>query len=67
MSCSYCAGTGKYKQPCNKKLFDELIDTEMEKGYYVNYIIAEEKAYKRVGYKLVPCPYCTKSTATESG
>ena len=60
MKCSYCKDTGKYKKPNNKELFDRLIDTEMEKAYFVNYDMAEEMAYKKVGYTLIDCPYCKK-------
>lgn len=58
MKCEYCNGTGIYKQPDNKEKFDELVDIEMDKGYHVNYIMAMEKAYKRVGYTEVACPFC---------
>ena len=60
MNCSYCGGTGKYKKPHDQKLFDELIDAEMDKGYSVNYYMAEKMAYSRVGYTFEPCPHCTK-------
>jgi len=41
-------------------LFDRLVDNEMEKAYFVNYAMAEEKAYKKVGYTIIDCPYCKK-------
>lgn len=62
--CRYCNGTGKYKKPNNMERFDRLVDIEMEKGYQVNYAMAEEKAYKNVGYMIIDCPFCN-STATE--
>ena len=58
MSCRYCNGTGKYKQPNNQERFDCLVDVEMDKAYFVNYNMAEEKAYEEVGYTLIDCPYC---------
>ena len=60
MKCNYCKDTGKYKEPKDKELFDRLVDEEMEKAYFVNYAMAEEKAYKEVGYTLIDCPYCKK-------
>lgn len=60
MKCNYCNDTGKYKEPKNKERFSRLVDIEMDKGYYVNYVMAEEKAYKDVGYTLIDCPYCKK-------
>ena len=60
MQCIYCNDTGKYKEPKNKELFDRLVDIEMDKAYFVNYAMAEEKAYKEVGYTLIDCPYCKK-------
>ena len=60
MKCIYCKDTGKYKEPKNKELFDQLVDTEMDKAYFVNYAMAEEKAYEKVGYTLIDCPYCKK-------
>lgn len=50
MKCIYCNGTGKYKKPNDQEKFDNLVDCEMEKGYFVNLEMAEEKAYKAVGY-----------------
>ena len=60
MKCNYCNGTGKYKEPKDKELFDKLVDNEMEKAYFVNYAMAEEKAYKEVGYTIIDCPYCKR-------
>ena len=65
MKCRYCNGTGKYKKPNNQERFDKLINCEMEKGYFVNYKMAEEKAYKEVGYTLIDCPYCEKDGTEE--
>ena len=42
MHCRHCKGTGKYKQPNNQQLFDELVDMEMDKGYAVNCAMAED-------------------------
>ena len=63
--CWHCNGTGKYKKPNDQEKFDRLVDIEMEKAYYVNYAMAEEKAYKYVGYTIIDCPYCNGATATE--
>lgn len=59
MKCKYCNDTGKYKEPKNKERFEKIVDVEMEKAYFVNYAMAEEKAYKEVGFNLIDCPYCT--------
>ena len=61
MNCMYCEDTRKYKMPRDKEKFDKIIDTEMEKGDFVSYYMAEEKAYKEVGYDLIDCPYCSQS------
>ena len=58
MNCRYCKDTGKYKLPNDKEKFEDLVECEMQKAYFVNYDIAEEKAYKKVGFTLVDCPYC---------
>lgn len=63
MSCRYCHGTGVYKQPNDPDKFNELIDREMDKAYYVNYVMAEEKAYNQVGFTEVACPYCSKNSS----
>lgn len=63
--CRHCNGTGKYKKPNDQEKFDRLVDIEMEKAYYVNYAMAEEKAYKDVGYTIIDCPYCNSAAATE--
>ena len=60
MKCNLCNGTGKYKKPNDEKEFERLVDIEMDKGYFVNLEIAQEKAYQRVGYTIVDCPYCSK-------
>lgn len=57
----YCNGTGKYKMPNDEAMFDKIVDSEMEKGDFVNYSMAEERAYKKIGYTLVDCPYCYKA------
>ena len=58
MKCTHCKDTRKYKQPNNKERFEKLIDIEMEKSYFVNYDMAEEKAYKEVGFTIIDCPFC---------
>ena len=60
-TCEYCNGTRVYREPNDREKFDELVDLEMDKAYYVNYIMAAEKAYKTVGYREVECPYCKKA------
>lgn len=60
MNCPYCGGSGKIKKPNNQVEFDRLVESKMEKAYFVNYYMAEEKAYKEVGYTLVDCPHCCK-------
>ena len=60
MKCPHCKDTKKYKKPNNQERFDRIVDTEMEKGYFVNYEMAEEKAYKEVGFTIVDCPYCSE-------
>ena len=60
MKCPHCKDTKKYKKPTNQERFDRIVDTEMEKGYFVNYEMAEEKAYKEVGFTIVDCPYCSE-------
>lgn len=56
--CIYCKGTGKYKKPLNQEKFEMIIDQEMDKSYFVNYAMAEEKAYKIIGFTLIECPFC---------
>ncbi|MBQ4569384.1 MAG: hypothetical protein IJA62_04960 [Ruminococcus sp.] len=65
MKCKHCNDTGKYKQPNNEEKFERLVDREMEKAYFVNYAMAEEKAYKEVGYTLIECPYCQQQSSEE--
>lgn len=57
MKCRYCNGTGKYQQPKDIERFNHIVDTEMEKAYFVNYDTAENKAYKDVGFDLIECSY----------
>lgn len=61
MKCIHCNDTGKYKMPNNKEEFERLIDVEMEKAYFVNYDMAEKKAYERVGFTIIDCPFCNKN------
>ena len=58
MKCEYCKGTGKYKKSKKLEKFDELVDIELNKGYFVNPKMAEEKAHEYIGYDLIECPYC---------
>lgn len=62
MKCPYCKDTGKYKEPINREELERLIDIEVDKGYFVNRILAEHRLVKKVGYTLVDCPYCQKKT-----
>lgn len=63
MICRFCNGTGIYKKPNDQVKFDELVEREMDKAYHVNYMMAEEKAYKQVGYTEIACPYCSKNSS----
>lgn len=65
MKCRYCNDTGKYRKPKNQEKFDSLVDCEMEKAYFVNYDMAEKKAYKEVGYTLIDCPYCKQCSTSQ--
>ena len=66
MKCQYCKDTKKIKKPLDQEKFDEYIDREMNKGYFVNAIIAEERAFKALGFQLVDCPYCTEKKDAQS-
>ena len=59
MICSHCKDTGKYRQPKDDEKFNSLVEWEMDKAYMVNYDMATEKAYKKVGYTIIDCPYCS--------
>lgn len=64
--CWYCEGTGKIKKPnVSEDVFDDFVDREMDKGYFVNGYMAMEKAYKEFGYTEKECPHC-KGTGIES-
>lgn len=60
MKCVHCKDTKKYRKPNNQEQFDRIVDVEMEKAYFVNYEMAEEKAYEKVGYTVIDCPFCAK-------
>lgn len=60
MKCIHCNDTKKFKKPNVQEEFDRIVDVEMEKGYFVNYKMAEEIAYKKVGFTIIDCPYCKK-------
>lgn len=61
MNCIYCKDTGKYKKPNDIKEFDRLVELEMFKGDFVNQSMAEKKAYQKVGFTTIDCPYCNLS------
>lgn len=58
MKCKYCNDTGKYKKPKNQEKFDYLCDHLTETDGFCSPSMAEEKAYKKVGYTLIDCPHC---------
>ena len=58
MNCPYCKDTGKYKQPKNQKDFDYWVDHLVDTNGFMSISMAEEKAYKKVGFDLIDCPYC---------
>lgn len=66
MKCNLCNGTGKYKKPNDEKEFERLVDIEMDKGYFVNLEMAQEKAYQRIGYTIVDCPNCRSKEKKEN-
>lgn len=57
MKCQQCKGTGKWRQPKNQREFDFWCDHLLE-GDFCSPSMAEEKAYKKVGYTLLNCPFC---------
>lgn len=62
MKCIHCNDTKKYKLPDDQEKFDKLVEREMDKGYFVNYEMAIDIAYKKVGYTVIDCPYCQNNT-----
>ena len=57
MKRPHCKDTKKYKKPNNQERFDRIVDTEMEKGYFVKYEMSEEKAYNKAS-----CPAFAESS-----
>lgn len=64
--CYWCNGTGKKKVPhTDEDTFDNFVDREMDKGYFVNADIAMNKAYEYFGYHTEKCEHCN-GTGIES-
>lgn len=56
--CSYCDGTGKFKQPNDEAQYEKLFDRYADKAYFISMGEAREKALADVGYTLIKCPNC---------
>ena len=55
--CSWCEGTGKFKQPKDVKQYEEIFDKYDAPGT-LTMGECREKALDEVGYYLVECPKC---------
>lgn len=67
MKCVHCNGTGKFKKPNDEQKFNDLVECEVDKAYYVNYAMAEERAYQKVGFTWERCPHCNGTGIQQSG
>jgi hypothetical protein len=61
--CFQCDGIGQYKEPRNRKEFEDLLDKYDHVGT-LDPITCRERALKKVGYSLIVCPSC-KGTGEE--
>lgn len=66
MKCEYCKDKRKLKKPNNQKDFEYWYDHFLE-GDFCSPSMAEEKAYKKVGYTWIDCPHCKTHIAEEDG
>jgi len=57
MICSYCDGTGKFKQPNNEEEFEKRFDY-YDKAHFISMGEMRERALEDVGYTLITCPRC---------
>lgn len=57
--CKYCNGYSKIKVPNRKEEFDTIVDYFDSQGQF-SYAECEEKAYRLVGFKYKPCPFCKR-------
>lgn len=55
--CTFCGGTGKYKEPNNVEEFDIEFD-RLDKPGFLSLNEAREKALLKTGYTLITCPNC---------
>lgn len=61
--CFLCDGTGQYKEPRNRKEFEELLDKYDHVGT-LDPITCRKRALDKVGYDIIECPHC-KGTGEE--
>ena len=55
--CYKCDGTGRYKQPNDEELFNELVDKYDNEGSHSTYECIK-MALNYTGYTIIPCPVC---------
>ena len=58
--CSWCEGTGKFKESNNQEKYNDEFDKYDAQGVF-NMGECREKALKEVGYTLIKCSHCNGS------
>lgn len=54
--CFKCEGTGKWKEPVNKEIYDIVFNRFDSQGATMEE--AREKALRKAGYNEIICPCC---------
>lgn len=65
MKCKYCNDTGRIRKANDEAKFDYWYDHFIDTGDFNSPSMAEDKAYKKVGFTWMDCPHC-KANKTEN-
>ena len=57
MKCSWCNGTGKFKEPKDMKLYDKEFD-RLDAPGSLTMGECRERALEYAGYTIIDCPKC---------
>lgn len=63
--CSWCGGTGKFKQPKDEEAYNKAFD-RYDKAHFISMGEMREKALADVGYTEIECPNCGGSGEIEN-
>ena len=57
MKCGWCNGTGKFKEPNDKEVYEKEFD-RLDAPGTLTMEVCRERALKEAGFTIIDCPEC---------